>query len=168
MITCNHDPVRLLKTGMSFDGNVSCHWIRTKGFGSRIFMKTTRDPLETILCHNLCVSYRETNRPQFNSFISSLFWAKTSCKQNNSQHDLWRLSQSTTKFLPFYNAQIEQNCICDAPMWSCSGVMFATWAFLWQFLALAVVWRRETRTSGFIMTRSDDCWNLSRRKAKRN
>lgn len=43
MITCNHDPVRLLKTGMSFDGNVSCHRIRTKGFGSRILLKNTRD-----------------------------------------------------------------------------------------------------------------------------
>lgn len=157
MITCNHDPVRLLKTVTSVDGNVSCHWIRAKGFGSRIFTETTRGPLETILCHNfLFLIEKQIVRSSIRLF-PACFGRKL--RANKTIHNMiFGDSRSQRQsFSPFTTRRSNKIVFATHPCDHVQASCLPHEQFRWQFLALAVVWRRETRTSGFIMTRSDDC-----------
>lgn len=95
MITCNHDPVWLLKTGMSNGGNVSCHKIRTKGFGSRIFKGN--HPRPYIVTIFVFLIEKQIVRNSIRLF-AVCFWAKTSCKPNMIFGDSRSRRQSFSPF----------------------------------------------------------------------
>lgn len=157
MITCNHDPVRLLKTGTSVDGNVSCHWIRTKGFGSRILWKPleahSRPYFVTIFVFLIEKQIVRSSIRLFPAFFGRKLRA------NKTIHNMiFGDSRSQRQsFSPFTTRRSNKIVFATHPCDHVQASCLPHEQFRWQFLALAVVWRRETRTSGFIMTRSDDC-----------